>query len=79
MVLYNTFLKIYKNTNYPFNLTDNLKDNIINTRNEIELEYSKDLNVFVDKNIKPTDKKIGKNENSSDFPLKKIYIYEYYF
>lgn len=77
MVLYNTFIKIYKNTNYPFNLTDNLKDNIINTRNEIELEYSKDLNVFVDKNINPIDKKIGKNENSSNFSLKKIYIYGY--
>ena len=33
---------------YPFNLNDNLQDNIIETKNEIELEYKKNLKKIVD-------------------------------
>ena len=47
MHLYNKLIEFYNNSNYPFNLINNLKDNIIKTKNEIELEYSKDL--YVDK------------------------------
>ena len=65
--LYNKILKNYNNTQYPFNLIENIKDNTINTRNEIELEYSKDLNIY--KNKENTNK-IGKSE-------KKICIYMY--
>jgi hypothetical protein len=32
---------------YPFNLNDNLQDNIIETKNEIELEYKKDFKKIV--------------------------------
>jgi hypothetical protein len=66
LILYNKILKNYNNTHYPFNLIENIKDNVISTRNEIELEYSKDLNIYKDKynNI------IGKSE-------KKIHIYMY--
>lgn len=67
ILLYNKILKNYNNTQYPFNLIENIKDNVINTRNEIELEYSKDLNIYKNKeNIN----KIGKSE-------KKIRIYMY--
>jgi hypothetical protein len=67
ILLYNKILKNYNNTQYPFNLIENIKDNVINTRNEIELEYSKDLNIY--KNKENTNK-IGKSE-------KKIRIYMY--
>jgi hypothetical protein len=67
ILLYNKILKNYNNTQYPFNLIENIKDNVINTRNEIELEYSKDLNIY--KNKENTNK-IGKSE-------KKICIYMY--
>jgi len=48
MLYYNKLLEIYKDTKYPFNLISNLKNNIINTKNEIELEYVKDLNTYKD-------------------------------
>ena len=32
-VLYNKLLKNYNITQYPFNLIENIKDNIINTKN----------------------------------------------
>lgn len=67
ILLYNKILKNYNNTQYPFNLIENIKDNVINTRNEIELVYSKDLNIY--KNKENTNK-IGKSE-------KKICIYMY--
>ncbi len=66
MVIYNKLLKNYNNSQYPFNLIDNIKDNVIDTRNEIELEYSKDLKIYKNKE----NAKIGKSE-------KKIYIYMY--
>lgn len=67
ILLYNKILKNYNNTQYPFNLIENIKDNVINTRNEIELEYSKDLNIYKNKE---NANKIGKSE-------KKIRIYMY--
>ena len=67
--LYNKILKNYNNTYYPFNLIENIKDNVINTRNEIELEYSKDLNIYKDINIHSKNK-IGKSEKNI-----KIYMY----
>jgi hypothetical protein len=33
---------------YPFNLNDNLQDNIIETKKEIELEYKKNFKKIVD-------------------------------
>jgi hypothetical protein len=75
LFLYNKILKNYNNTHYPFNLIENIKDNVISTRNEIELEYSKDLNVYKDNNKNKEKNKeknniIGKSE-------KKIHIYIY--
>lgn len=67
-MLYNKLLKVYTNDNYPFNLIKNLKDNVINTKNEIELEYKKDLNTFVD---------TKKNELKNGGIEKKIKIYVY--
>lgn len=67
--LYNKILKNYNNTYYPFNLIENIKDNVINTRNEIELEYSKDLNIYTDTSIHSKNK-IGKSEKNI-----KIYMY----
>jgi hypothetical protein len=64
-------LKNYNKSYYPFNLIDNIKDNIINTRKEIELEYSKDLKIFQEKNKNLTNKNVtGKNES-------KISVYLY--
>jgi predicted ATP-dependent Lon-type protease len=40
LFLYNKILKNYNNTHYPFNLIENIKDNIISTKNEIELELT---------------------------------------
>lgn len=40
---YNLYLGIQNKSNYPFNLINNLKDNIIETKKEIELEYYKDF------------------------------------
>ena len=72
MLYYNKLLEIYKDTRYPFNLIQNLKNNIINTKNEIELEYVKDLNTFKDTKTITNDKlKSGGNQT------KKIYVYEY--
>ena len=71
MLSYNKLLRIYNDTNYPFNLINNLKDNIINTKNEIELEYMKELNIFKDKEENNRELKIG------GISAKKIYIYEY--
>lgn len=71
MLYYNKLLEIYKDTKYPFNLISNLKNNIINTKNEIELEYVKDLNTYKDtKTIK--DMKSGGIQKKI-----KIYVYEY--
>jgi len=74
MLLYNKLLKIFNNTKYPFNLISNLKDNIINTKNEIEIEYIKDLSVFKEtkENIAP---RLGKSGGS--ITKKNIYVYEY--
>lgn len=69
--LYSILLKSYNKSNYPFNLIDNIKDNVINTRNEIELEYSKDLKIFQEKNKNLTNRNVtGKNES-------KISVYLY--
>lgn len=68
MTYYNKLLEIYSDKKYPFNLINNLKDNIVSTKNEIELEYIKDLNSFVD--TKQKDFKTGGVE-------KKIKIYVY--
>ena len=59
---YNKLLQNYNNTNYPFNLIENIKDNVIKTRNEIELEYSKNLNIYKmtnDHSNNTEQKKIG--------------------
>lgn len=47
---------------YPFNLNDKLHDNIIETKNEIELEYVH--NFLISEPVNNTAKKIkGSNEN----------------
>lgn len=68
IILYNKILKNYNNTHYPFNLIENIKDNVINTRNEIELEYSKDLNIYKNKNQE--NKIVGNCEKNIN-----IYLY----
>lgn len=48
---------------YPFNLNDKLHDNIIETKNEIELEYVH--NFLISEPVNNTIKKIkGSNENT---------------
>lgn len=64
---YNKLLSIENKSAYPFNLLDNLNDNIINTKKEIELEYIKDYAIYKEKNnLKEGAKKIKSY----------IYIYE---
>jgi hypothetical protein len=41
----------YNNKYYPFNLNDNLTDNIIETKKEIELEYIKNY-IFIEQDKK---------------------------
>lgn len=49
--------------NYPFNLNDKLHDNIIETKNEIELEYIH--NFLISDSVNDTAKKIkGSYENT---------------
>ena len=62
IILYNKILKNYNNTHYPFNIIENINDNVISTRNEIELEYSKDLNIYKNKNQK--NKIVGNSEKN---------------
>ena len=68
IILYNKILKNYNNTHYPFNIIENINDNVISTRNEIELEYSKDLNIYKNKNQK--NKIVGNSEKNIN-----IYLY----
>lgn len=67
MFNYNKIISLDNNSNYPFNLISNLKDNIIETKKEIELEYIKEYNI-----LKDTDKK-----GSNEIKEAGIYIYEY--
>lgn len=48
----NKFLFLENLTKYPYNLNNKLKDNIIETKKEIELEYIKSYNIYLDKNKK---------------------------
>lgn len=50
---YNKILTVNNKFNYPFNLISNLKQNIIETKKEVELEYVKDFILL------PLDKKGG--------------------
>lgn len=68
IILYNKILKNYNNTHYPYNIIENIKDNVISTRNEIELEYSKDLNIYKNKNQE--NKIVGNGEKNIN-----IYLY----
>ena len=68
IILYNKILKNYNNTHYPFNIIENINDNVISTRNEIELESSKDLNIYKNKNQK--NKIVGNSEKNIN-----IYLY----
>lgn len=52
MDLYNSILELDNVQKYPFNLNSNLKENIIFTHNEIEIEYLKDYNIYINKKIK---------------------------
>lgn len=66
---YYKLLSIENNNKYPFNLNNfnnNLKDNIIQTKKEIELNYIKEFQIYKEKkkNIN------GKNEYNNN-----IYIY----
>lgn len=62
---YNKILSINNILKYPYNL--NIKDNILETKKEIELEYIKDFKIL--KKKKNYSNRKGKNE------LKYIFIY----
>jgi hypothetical protein len=49
--IYDKLNSIYHINNYPYNLNSKLKDNIIDTKKEIELEYIKNF-IFVENNNK---------------------------
>lgn len=59
-------LDLFKSLNYvnkyPFNLNNKLQDNIIETKNQIELEYRKDYNNAILYNSNDTKNKKGKGE-----------------
>ena len=63
----NKILEFENITKYPFNLNIDLAKNIIFTKNEIELEYIKDYNIYIDKKNKK-----GSNEFKNNI---KIYSY----
>jgi hypothetical protein len=64
---YNKILE-YENINkFPFNLNLDLTKNIIFTKNEIELEYIKDYNIYKDQ----------KNKKGSNEIKNNIHIYSY--
>ncbi len=65
----NKFLSLRHINKYPFNLNSKLKDNIIETKKEIELEYKKDYTNSIIYNIKD-DKNIKKGKGNVT-----IYIY----
>ena len=65
---YNKIISLDNKSNYPFNLLSNLKDNIIETKKEIELEYVKGFKIFKD------TKEIKKG---GDVIEAGIFIYEY--
>jgi len=46
---YNKIINLDNKSEYPFNLILNLKDNIIETKKEIELEYVKEFKILKDK------------------------------
>lgn len=46
----NKFLTLENINNYPYNLNSKLKDNIILTKKEIELEYKKNYMIFKNNN-----------------------------
>ena len=46
---YNKIISLDNKSDYPFNLILNLKDNIIETKKEIELEYVKEFKILKDK------------------------------
>jgi hypothetical protein len=46
---YNKIISLDNKSDYPFNLMLNLKDNIIETKKEIELEYVKEFKILKDK------------------------------
>lgn len=66
---YNKIINLDNNSSYPFNLVSNLKDNIIETKKEIELEYVKEFKILKDE----TQIKKGGN----DVKEAGIFIYEY--
>jgi hypothetical protein len=66
---YNKIISLDSKSDYPFNLILNLKDNIIETKKEIELEYVKEFKI-----LKDTDQ-IKKGGN--DIKEAGILIYEY--
>jgi hypothetical protein len=46
---YNKIISLDNKSDYPFNLMLNLKDNVIETKKEIELEYVKEFKILKDK------------------------------
>jgi hypothetical protein len=66
---YNKIISLDSKSDYPYNLISNLKDNIIETKKERELEYIKEFKILKDKNqIKKGGNEIVKAD---------IFIYNY--
>ncbi len=72
MFNYNKIISLDNKSDYPFNLVSNLKDNIIETKKEIELEYIKGFKIFKD-----TKTKKNTIKGSNDIKEAGIFIYEY--
>lgn len=64
---YNKILEYENITKFPFNLNLDLTKNIVFTKNEIELEYIKDYNIYKDQ----------KNKKGSNEIKNNIHIYSY--
>lgn len=65
---YNKLVSLNNKSEYPFNLISNLKNNIIETKKEIELEYVKGFKVL---------KAIQDNKVGGEIKEAGILIYEY--
>lgn len=67
MDYYNKILEYENITKFPFNLNLDLTKNIVFTKNEIELEYIKEYNIYKDQ----------KNKKGSNEIKNNIHIYSY--
>ncbi len=75
MDLYNKIKSLESDSNYPFNLINNLKHNILETKKEIDLEYIKSY--YKDDNKLQSLDNVLHKPKSGGLIKKEILIYLY--